>query len=127
MASQGYVAFFGGPIAATLIGLVNGWRLGVSASRLALLAAGGVLALAVSLLVVIGVGPSAFFLGPRIVGVVFFVACARPLQAQADRVHHFFDAGEESYASLVPPGIAAALVGIVGESYLLSALGRGLG
>ena len=45
LSSQFYVAFFGGPLAAAAIGVVNGRRLGLGTGRLVGIAAAGVGAL----------------------------------------------------------------------------------
>jgi uncharacterized membrane protein YfcA len=111
LGSQFYVAFFGGPLAAAAIGVLNGRRLGIADGRLLAIAAAGVAALAVA------VAAAAAFdsedARPRFFLVVAGVATyfvARQLQKAADDRHRRGRPDEQVYDSLWGPGLAAVVV-----------------
>jgi len=108
-----YPSFFGGALAATVLGVVNGRRLGLHAGALLGLAAVGVAALAGRLLVE-EVSRSMFWrpaFGLAVWGVVALL--------QRRRFRSFELRGGAEPASLVGPGIAAAIGGAVVETALV--------
>ncbi len=115
LGSQFYVAVFGGPVAAGLVGYENGKRLGLPARRLGAIAAVALAALA-------GVAIAAVLLDSedsRPLQLVVMVAGAaayvpiRELQRDADRGYRVGRNEDASYDSLWRLGIGAVVVGIV--------------
>jgi len=101
-----YPAFLGGPLAAALLGVLNGRRLGLPAARVALIAAAGLAAFGLRVALSIWLGDrSGIRLAGSVTGALTWLAVIgmqwRPFRA-------FSYAGGEP-ASLVRPGIAAAL------------------
>ena len=111
LGSQFYVAFFGGPLAAALIGVVNGRRLGVDGGRLLAIAAAG--AAALGLAVAVGASLDGDDARPRfflaVAGVATFLV-ARQLQKAADERYSRGRSEEQIYDSLWWPGLAAVIV-----------------
>ena len=115
LASQFYVAFFGGPLAAAAVGYLNGKRLGLARDRLLAIVGIGVAALAVTVAAVaFGRGSGgATRLVSQASGVVAFLAI-RELTKSADHRYAIRVRGDDAYAPLWRPGIAIVLVcGIV--------------
>lgn len=114
LASQLWVAFFGGTAAYLTIALLNGVRLGMPRRRLVLLAAAGVVALAASLGVASYLlhsfpgttGRGYARLGSRVIAVLFYLL-GRRLQTPFDRVFEVLRRGE--HASLWVAGLLAVL------------------
>lgn len=117
LASQFWVAFFGGVLAVTAIAYLNAKRLGVGRERLHMIIIGGVVAFVVLM------GFSVFYLVysyvpeersrsisqvtrvvARVAAVLLFLVQYR-IQTPADRAYQTFGKGE--YASLWKPGLAA--------------------
>ena len=129
--SQFWVAFFGGPLAASAIAFLNCRRLGVDERTrrwvFAVAAAGlGAAVLFALGLVAADVGSGAR-LGNQAAGVLAYLPLRR-LQKSADRVYRFYEerSDDDAYASLWGPGLAAvfglglpvtlALAGLVAAS-----------
>lgn len=115
LGSQFYVAFFGGPLAAAAIGVLNGRRLGIGDGGLLAIAAAGLVALGLALVLAssLDTGDAR----PRFIFVVAGVATyfvVRQLQKTADDRYRRGRPDEQVYDSLWAPGLAAVLVcGIV--------------
>jgi hypothetical protein len=112
LGSQFIVAFFGGPLAAALIGYLNMKRLGVPdcmGRSFALVAVGG---LALGGLATLGIMAadfgSAARLGNQVAGVLMYGFTYR-FQRSGDRVYQFYSdsSDDDAYDSLVGPGFAA--------------------
>jgi hypothetical protein len=101
-----YPAFFGGPLAATTLGVINGTRLGLPGRKLLVIAAAGLAAIGGRLAVTAAVdGNSGVRLAGSVAGaLVWLVVLA--LQRKPFRAYTFRDTEP---ASLTGPGIAAAL------------------
>lgn len=111
VSSQFYVAFFGGPLAAAFVGVLNGRRLGLPSARLWGIAAAGAVALVVAAVAVAvfamdaGRGPRLALIGS---GVAAY-ALANRLQRDADRRYAAGRSADELYDSLWYPGIPIAI------------------
>ncbi len=115
VASQLWVAFFGGVPAVTAIAYLNAGRLGASASKRRWILVAGVVALLVSIAVIVWSITTtqeryATRIAVRLVAVLLFLVLAR-IQRDDDRHHQVFGAGE--YASLWGPGIIATVISAV--------------
>jgi hypothetical protein len=114
LGSQFIVAFFGGPLAASLIGYLNMKRLGVTDRRgrdFVLVAVGGLALGGLATLAILSADfGSAARLGNQVAGVLMYGFTYR-FQRSGDRVHQFYsDSSEDgAYDSLVGPGFAAVL------------------
>ena len=112
--SQVFVGFFGGPVAVTIIAVLNGGRLRMPAARLALMAAIG---LAGTIAGVLAAGLIDAAAAPRLLVQVAGVVTCGPLyllQRSPDRVHSTFSPHvdpEDDYDGLWAHGIAAVIVG----------------
>lgn len=131
LGSQFWVAFFGGPLAAALIGYLNGSRLGIPerAKRWMVAAGAAGLGLAVALAVAIvsfdvDVGAR---LANQMAGVVTYGATYK-LQRSGDRVHQFYGEGddEDAYDSLWGPGVAIVLGAGIPSALLVAAVMAGV-
>jgi hypothetical protein len=115
LGSQFYVAVFGGPVAAGLVGYLNGKRLGLAGGRLAAIAGIGAVALVVVAAVAAVVAQRSDESRPlRLVSMVGGAAAyvgIRQLQKDADRRHGIGRSDDESYDSLWLPGFGIALLG----------------
>jgi hypothetical protein len=101
-----YPAFFGGPTAAATLGVLNGRRLRLPAAHLWLIAAAGLAAFALRIVLSIWAGEnSGIRLAGSVTGALTWLAVIG-LERRVFRAYTFAD-GEP--ASLVGPGIAAAL------------------
>jgi peptidoglycan/LPS O-acetylase OafA/YrhL len=125
LGSQFYVAVFGGPIAAGLVGYLNGKRLGLPPRRLAAVAGIAAAALVAVAIVAAVVAANANEDRPlRLVSMVGGAAAyvgIRQLQKDADRRYGVGRSEDESYDSLWLPGLGIALVGgIVAGIVILS-------
>ena len=122
--SEVYVGLLGGPVAVTIIAALNARRLRMSRrSAWLMVLIGGVGMLAAALAATLGAGDTARqsvqLAGVLTTGPLYL------LQRSPDRVHATFSPhadGREDYASLVRPGIAAILAGIVVEGGIVAAL-----
>ena len=110
--SQFWVAFFGGPLAASAIAFLNCRRLGVAERSRRWVVAVAVAGLGAAVLFAVGlvaadVGSGAR-LGNQAAGVLAYLPLLR-LQKPADRVYRFYSekSDEEAYSSLWGPGLAA--------------------
>ena len=112
LGSQFYVAFFGGPLAAGAIAVLNGRRLGLSRERLWAIAGIGLAGFVVLLAVVTVVLDPEADGGPRLIlavaGVASFVA-VRELQKGADRLYGLQREEAQAYDSMLPSGVAVVL------------------
>ena len=122
LASQFYVAVFGGPLAAGLVGYENGKRLGLPGRRL-------VAIVGIALVALVGVAVAAALLGSEDTGplqLAVMVAGAlaylpiRELQKEADRRYRAGRREDTRYDPLFRLGIGAVLVGIVLTGLLLA-------
>lgn len=123
--SQGYVAFFGGPLAAAVVGVLNGRRLGLDRDRLLAIGAIGVVGLAVAIAAYALIG----FEGrtPRLLlavaGILTYLG-TRKLQQPADRLFQMHpDTDEDSYDSLWGTGFLIVVVCGLGSVALVGAIG----
>jgi hypothetical protein len=126
LGSQFYVAVFGGPVAAGLVGYLNGKRLGLPQGRLAAIAGIGAAALVVVATVATVVAQQSDESRPlRLVSMVGGAAAyvgIRQLQKDADRRYGLGRKDDESYDSLWLPGFGIALLGgLVAGIVILSA------
>jgi hypothetical protein len=123
LGSQFYVAVFGGPVAAGLVGLLNGRRLGLERGRLAAIAGIGAAALVAVAVVAAVVAERAEEQRPlRLVamagGAVAYLGTRR-LQRDADRRYGVGRSHTESYDSLWLPGLGLVLLGGVVAALVL--------
>jgi len=121
--SIGFLTFFGGVVAGTVISVLNAGRLGASPRRRWLIAGVGVVGLAVTVPLVIvlyddGEGRGAYRLAARVVAMLVYLVQARVL-GPLDRAFQLRD-GE--YASLWLPGLAAVVGLGVTEAVVLAVL-----
>jgi hypothetical protein len=126
LGSQFYVAFFGGPIAAGLVGYLNGRRLGLPSPRLAAIAAVGLASLAAVAVAVAVVGESenrSLRLLSAVGGIVAYLGI-RQLQQDADRRYGVGRHDDESYDSLWLPGLGIVLLGGVAAAIVLAVVAR---
>jgi hypothetical protein len=111
--SQGYVAFFGGPLAAATIGILNGRRLGLVRDALLAIAGIGAAGLVGAVLIQLALGGEGR--APRLVlagtGVLCYVAIRR-LQKRADRLYRMHPETDDvqPYESLWGPGLLVVVV-----------------
>ena len=125
VSSQVYVALVGGPVALTIVGLLNAPRLRLDRRSTVLMALAGLVA------TLAGTAAAAFVRGdvaPRlflqIAGVLAFGAF-HLLQRTPERVHTMFSPNrdpDEDHASLWGPGIAAIVAGWLVQLPLVAAL-----
>lgn len=124
LGSQFYVAFFGGPLAAAAIGVVNGRRLGIDLGRLVAIATAGLGALCLA--VAVAASLDSEDASPRWILVPAGVATyfvARQLQKAADDRYRRGRPDDQVYGSLWGPGLAAVFVcGIVSIAVVGSVL-----
>lgn len=114
LGSQVFVAFLGGPVAVTIIAVLNGARLRMPRSLLWVMAAigtaGAIAGVLTAGLVDAGTAPRLFV---QVAGVVTYGPLYL-LQRSPDRVHSTFSPHadpDDDYASLWLPGIAAVVAG----------------
>lgn len=120
VASLLYPAVFGGALAATVLGLINGYRLGVGTARQALVATVGTAVLALHIVAVVAIADRGYELLPALTvaaGMLVWSA-TRATQLRAERA--FLLRGGES-APLWRPGLAAAVGGGLIEGLLIMA------
>jgi hypothetical protein len=101
-----YPAFFGGPLAAATLGVLNGRRLGLARIQLLAVAAAGVVAFAARLAVSAALEENR---GIRFAGTVAGVLVWLVVIAVQRRPFRAFTFGNGEPASLVGPGFAAAI------------------
>jgi hypothetical protein len=126
LGSQFYVAFLGGPVAAGLVGYLNGRRLGLPSARLAVIAAVGLVSLAAVAVAVAAVGWSEnrpLRLLSAVGGVVAYLGI-RQLQQDADRRYGVGRREDETYDSLWLPGLGIVLLGGVAAAVVLAVVAR---
>jgi hypothetical protein len=115
LGSQFYVSVLGGPLAAGLVGFLNGQRLGLPRARLAAIAAIALAALAAVAVTLAAVSPKAdspVRLVSMVGGAAAYVAI-RALQTDADRRYTAGRDGAESYDSLWLPGLGIVVAGSI--------------
>ena len=126
LGSQFYVAFLGGPVAAGLVGYLNGRRLGLPSARLAAIAAMGLASLAavaVALAVVGGSDNRPLRLLSAVGGVVAYLGI-RQLQQGADRRYGVGRRDDETYDSLWLPGLGIVVLGGLAAAVVLAVVAR---
>lgn len=101
-----YPAFFGGPLAGTVLGLINGRRLALGRSGLVLIAAVGVACFAARIVFTATVGDST---SPRFAGAVAGVLTWLVIIWLQKRPFRQFTHHDREPASLIGPGLAAAI------------------
>ena len=125
LGSQVFVAFLGGPLAVTIIAVLNGTRLRMPRSRLLLMAAIGALGTIAGVLAAGLIDAGA---APRLLVQIAGVVTYGPLyllQRSPDRVHGTFSPHpdpEDDYGSLWGPGIAAVVTGWLVQFALVAAV-----
>lgn len=125
LGSQGYVAFFGGPVGAAVIAYINAGRLrmdGRSKTLIALAGAVGMVAV-VGLVLAVGETSSGLTVGTRALGLLAWGPMYL-LQRTPDRVHHFYSgpSQEDDYDSLLGPGAAVALLFGLTQAFVVAAI-----
>lgn len=120
LSSQFYTAMFGGPLAAGLIGYLNGKRLGLSQERLWAIAGVGIAGF-VALAIVSAALLDTSGRGRGIVAVAGLVCYlgVRELQKDSDRLYGLDRDDDEAYDSLWNPGLVIALAFGIGQAVLL--------
>jgi len=108
-----YPAFFGGPLAATALGLMNGRRLGLTAGPLTVIALAGAAAFAARLAITAAFDGRS---GIRFIGAVAGVLVWLVVLGFQRRPFRAFTLGDREPASLIGPGFAALLVGALVEA-----------
>jgi hypothetical protein len=110
-----FPAFFGGPLAGTVLGLINGRRLGIGSRSLIAIAVTGlaVIATRISLIATLDIG-SALRVITGLAGVAVWGVI---LATQRRRFRAFQLTGGEP-ASLVWPGIAVGVAGLIVETVI---------
>jgi hypothetical protein len=126
LASQFYVAALGGPVAAGLVGVLNGRRLGIPGRQLALIAGVAVVALACAVVIAAAVNRddnSPVRLVLVAAGVVAYLAI-RQVQVDADRRYAAGSARneDEAYDSLWIWGIGMVVGGGIVAGLVLAAV-----
>jgi hypothetical protein len=120
--SIGYPAFFGGALTATVLGLINGRRLGLRIGPLLCIVAAGAAAFAGRVLATAAIDTGS---SGRLLGSLAGLAVWAVVFAFQKRPFRIYSARDLEPASLVKPGIAAAIgCGIV-ELALVLALANG--
>ena len=116
-----YPAFFGGPLAAATLGVLNGRRLGLRAGPLVAIAAAGVAGLAARIVVGALVDGNS---GVRFAGTVTGILVWLVVLAFQRRPFRAYTYGGADPASLVGPGFAAAIGCGLLEAVLILVLAR---
>jgi hypothetical protein len=104
--SIAYPAFFGGALAGTVLGLINGRRLGLRIGPLLCIAAAGAAAIAARALATAALDARS---GTRLLGSIAGLAVWGVVLAFQKRPFRIYSARDREPASLVWPGIAAAI------------------
>jgi len=116
-----YPAFFGGPLAAATLGLINGRRLRLGTGPMLAVAAAGVLCFGGRLALSAAVGGSSSL---RLAGSVFGVLTALVVATVERRPYRAFTYRGGKPASLIGPGLAAVIgCGLV-EAFVIFGLVR---
>jgi hypothetical protein len=111
-----YPAFFGGPLAATVLGLINGRRLGIETRAIMAVAATGVVAIVGRIAVI---GAFGDYTGSRVVSALAGVLVWGMILVTQRRAFRAFQLTGGEPAGLLWPGLAAAIGGFVVEALLL--------
>jgi len=124
LGSQFYVSVLGGPVAAGLVGYLNGRRLGLPAARLAAIAAVGLAALVAVAIAAAAVSSNADapLRGISMIGGAVGYLAIRELQKDADRRHGAGRGDDESYDSLWRPGILIVVGGGLAAAVVIAAV-----
>jgi hypothetical protein len=122
--SQVYPAILGGPLAATIVAVLNARRLQMPERTVRLMAGGGLAAtlLALTVITLLDRGATRLLLGAAGVSLYF---AFHQVQRPADRVHATFsphDDPDDDYAPFLLPGAAAFLVGLAVQVAILLAV-----
>ena len=118
--SQGYVAFFGGPLAIAIVAVMNAPKLGLPRSDQVKIAVACTVAFAAAValaVTVVGTGTDAWRAVFPVFGLAAY-AVAAWIQRRADRRWRFRH-GDERYESLLPVGIGAVLAARFAEGAVL--------
>jgi hypothetical protein len=113
-----YPAFFGGPLAGTVLGLINAYRLGVGRRGMAAIGAVGLVAVAARIALVGIIGP---FSGSSVVGALAGVAVWGAIWVTQRRAFRAFQFTGGEPARLLWLGLVAAVIGLGVEIFLLGA------
>jgi hypothetical protein len=116
-----YPAFFGGPLAAATLGVINGRRLGVATGPLVGIAVAGVAAFVGRLGVTAALGGNT---GLRLIGSVAGILVWLVVIAYQRRPFRAFTFADGEPASLVGPGIVAVLAGAILETVVIAGVVR---
>lgn len=112
LASQFWVAFFGGPLGVATIAWLNARRLELDRRARLAIAATGVAGLLVGVALALALRAADLASGARLAtqaaGVLAYGILYR-IQKPGDRVYAFYGTREEDYDSLLGPGIAAVV------------------
>jgi hypothetical protein len=122
VSSMGYVAFFGGVLAVTIVALVNARRLNLTTRAQALMVGAAAAAIAGEL---IAAGLISGDQSPRLVRTLAALAAFGVfywLQRSPERVYAYHAKQDEPFDSLVPLGIAVCLVPGIPELLVLGQL-----
>ena len=116
-----YPAFFGGPLAAATLGVLNGRRLALPAGMLITIAAAGLAGFAARMAISAAVdGTSPVRFAANVTGLLVWLV----VMAFQRRRFRAFTYGNGEPASLVGPGFAAAIGGAVLEAVVIFGLVR---
>lgn len=121
--SQFYTAFFGGPLAAGLVGYLNGKRLGLSQGRLWAIAGIGIAGfVAAAIAGAAFLDTSGHGRGLVVISGIVALLGIRELQKDADRLYALNRDEDEAYDSLWNPGFVIALACGFGQGAFLVAV-----
>jgi hypothetical protein len=122
VSSMGYVAFFGGVLAVTIVGLVNARRLNLTTRAQALMLIAAAVAIAGEVIAASLIGGDQT---PRLIRTLAALAAFGVfywLQRSPERVYEYHAKRDEPFDSLVPLGIAVCLVPGIPELLVLGQL-----
>lgn len=101
-----YPAFFGGPLAVTVLGVLNARRLALGRNQQLAVAAAGLAAVVARLVVTGLLGGQT---GGRVLGTLFGLAVWGVVAATQKKAFRAFEYGDREPASLFGPGLAAVI------------------
>ncbi|MCP5101709.1 MAG: hypothetical protein GY943_39710 [Chloroflexi bacterium] len=128
---QIWIAFFGGPVSATVVAFLNGHRLHLKQKELLTMIAVGVIGVVVTIVTAVLLTDIQFSSDlfqsstqqlryiSRIVGVLTYLIFAR-MQKSADRIYHYRNNGK--YDALLGPGLAIVLIAGTLQNVLISGI-----
>jgi hypothetical protein len=129
--SQLYVAFFGGPIACTVIAFLNARRLGVDAAERRTILVAGAIALAVSTAAYIYLedllgSEDPYAMVPSIAATAIAMVCSLIQQRRQRPMDRAFQLRGAEYRALWGPGIAATIGGGILDALIYYFVGGAL-